>query len=629
MAHLRGRSSSRGPGGLGRSWWARNPQYILAAAFLCAGLLILRAELGHGGLPELLDPVIHEATAWGTYGLSVRDLPERGAGLWQEGPSAAQQSAALQHTASLIESYDRVRQSTGILEMEFDNHRHRHAAAFEWEAFVRESPPAGNGTYAGRGVVLIGGGKYTLTSLVAVSFLRGSGCTLPVEMWFPKDEMPMDSTVTWLTESGVHVRSFGELDDAFRSANVTVDGFALKALAVVASSFAETVYLDSDVMFLEDPASLFDTTLFSQTGMILWPDFWHQPPGDPGVKAMAAVFGFSRDEVLTWANGTYGAMRLDPYRDDQPVYSGNVRERKCWDGSPRVMSDPAFYALAMGRREEPLGCGREVRGGPLQYTEDKTLFSDELRKNIGRFNYKFEINSNKNAVPFTHQQAATALAARLDLPTHDSCVMLLDKQRHDTALRLFLYLNLRGSLFHRLLTPNGNGVGDKETLPTAMRALHRPYHLVDMPPGGAGTVQGLHTMVHFAPESDRVFFLHRNCRKWEPDSPGIATRLTDARRVWDIFAMSDPRQGQTEVPEAPQGWQCAVGLPPSSQLIRRFARLLPFDVEATGALYAREIINTCPEAAKRYEMVKPRPTTPPSTSAPADSTGRPARDPPP
>lgn len=57
-----------------------------------------------------------------------------------------------------------------------------------------------------------------------------------------------------------------------------VDGawknFHLKAAAILASKFAEVLYLDSDNVPLRDPAYLFDEPLYkSSGGAVFWPDY--------------------------------------------------------------------------------------------------------------------------------------------------------------------------------------------------------------------------------------------------------------------------------------------------------------------------------------------------------------------
>jgi len=50
--------------------------------------------------------------------------------------------------------------------------------------------------------------------------------------------------------------------------------FHLKAAALIASSFAEVLYLDSDNVPLRDPEYLFDSPAYQENGRaVFWPDY--------------------------------------------------------------------------------------------------------------------------------------------------------------------------------------------------------------------------------------------------------------------------------------------------------------------------------------------------------------------
>ena len=54
-----------------------------------------------------------------------------------------------------------------------------------------------------------------------------------------------------------------------------VTHFQLKSFAMLFSSFADVLYLDSDSIPLVDPATeLFSTEPYKSSGLVIWPDFW-------------------------------------------------------------------------------------------------------------------------------------------------------------------------------------------------------------------------------------------------------------------------------------------------------------------------------------------------------------------
>jgi alpha 1,2-mannosyltransferase len=50
--------------------------------------------------------------------------------------------------------------------------------------------------------------------------------------------------------------------------------FLAKQLAILVSSFQEVLFLDSDNLPLRDPTFLFEEPLYTQHGLLIWPDFW-------------------------------------------------------------------------------------------------------------------------------------------------------------------------------------------------------------------------------------------------------------------------------------------------------------------------------------------------------------------
>jgi alpha 1,2-mannosyltransferase len=102
----------------------------------------------------------------------------------------------------------------------------------QWQAFVRHAPPYPVGNFSGRGIVTLAGGlRYTVPAWVNVHMLRRTGCTLPVEMFFPEKEFPTSELQRALARLGVSCRKLRVGPD--------IASFALKAAALLGSSFEE------------------------------------------------------------------------------------------------------------------------------------------------------------------------------------------------------------------------------------------------------------------------------------------------------------------------------------------------------------------------------------------------------
>ncbi|GFR52395.1 hypothetical protein Agub_g14905 [Astrephomene gubernaculifera] len=164
--------------------------------------------------------------------------------------------------------------------------------------------PAAPAVFAGRGVVMVGGGlRYLTPAWVSLHVLRRSGCTLPVELWFPVEEFPPAALEEQLgRELGVRCRRLAARDLPQR-------GFGVKIAALLLSSFTEVLFLDSDNAVLRDPTYLFESPQYIATGALLWPDYWVRT----AAPEVSQILNISNRQL---PSGTYesGQMVIDKAR---------------------------------------------------------------------------------------------------------------------------------------------------------------------------------------------------------------------------------------------------------------------------------------------------------------------------
>ncbi|KAG2436436.1 hypothetical protein HXX76_006739 [Chlamydomonas incerta] len=169
----------------------------------------------------------------------------------------------------------------------------------------------GGAVFSGRGVVMVGGSlRYLVPAWVSLHVLRKSGCRLPVEVWFPAAEYPTPELEAALAALGAVTRRLdlqvdpmggvrgdgagssssggggsssgggGATAAAVAAAIAQVPGapaspgYGYKVAALLMSSFAEVLFLDSDNAVLRDPTYLFHSAAYRDTGALLWPDWW-------------------------------------------------------------------------------------------------------------------------------------------------------------------------------------------------------------------------------------------------------------------------------------------------------------------------------------------------------------------
>ncbi|PYH44696.1 nucleotide-diphospho-sugar transferase [Aspergillus saccharolyticus JOP 1030-1] len=135
---------------------------------------------------------------------------------------------------------------------------------------IQHKPPYTPGTTG----IVTAAASYLPTLLVTLRLLRRTGSTLPVEVFLANTTesdpaRPLCQHV--LPQLGAQCITLSTrapgLDKALTS------GFQIKPFAQLFSSFESVLWLDADCVPLHDPAALFISDLFTEYGLILWPDF--------------------------------------------------------------------------------------------------------------------------------------------------------------------------------------------------------------------------------------------------------------------------------------------------------------------------------------------------------------------
>ncbi|KAI0123183.1 mannosyltransferase putative-domain-containing protein [Xylariales sp. AK1849] len=157
------------------------------------------------------------------------------------------------------------------------------------------NPNADADIFRGRGVVMVGGGEYFGPAIVGIHMLRRTGSSLPVEVFVPNDDdyeaelcdqyLPrLNARCVVLSHYQSHKTEEGE--------SLKIRHYQLKAPALLLSSFAEVLLLDSDSIPLVDPdTAIFASEPYLSSGLITWPDFWAATES-PRFWTIAGVSGY-------------------------------------------------------------------------------------------------------------------------------------------------------------------------------------------------------------------------------------------------------------------------------------------------------------------------------------------------
>eukprot|EP00439_Symbiodinium_sp_Y106_P076635 s499_g15.t2 len=142
------------------------------------------------------------------------------------------------------------------------------AEAEALQSFLQElqkAPAPKPGSFEGRGIVMSGGPMHVLQALANLEVLRTelkSG--MPVEFWHAFELEPAHCEA--LASRGAECRQL-QVPGVYRQ-------FETVLPSIMASSFREILWLDTDITLLYRPEELFDSPQYQSTGALFWPDHW-------------------------------------------------------------------------------------------------------------------------------------------------------------------------------------------------------------------------------------------------------------------------------------------------------------------------------------------------------------------
>lgn len=172
----------------------------------------------------------------------------------------------------------------------------------------------------GRGVVIVGGGKFLPSAYVALKKLRATGCSLPVEFWYlGPSEFPLKLTSQFDSLGAACIDAFKMRE---RYPMRRLGGWECKPYAIAYSGFEEVLLVDADNLVLRDPTFLFTDPLYLSTTALFWPDF---PPRE--------------DSFWRINQGAFELLGL-PVQLGLEIESGQllIHKRKSWEALTSAVS---------------------------------------------------------------------------------------------------------------------------------------------------------------------------------------------------------------------------------------------------------------------------------------------------
>jgi hypothetical protein len=233
---------------------------------------------------------------------------------------------------------------------------HPDNAARHARAFIDATPLYPEERFAGRGIVIGGGGLgYFTCAWICIGQLRRLGCRLPIQLWHLGTRELDDRMRALVAPLGV------ECIDACKTGLVERhDGLAaweLKPHAILHSSFREVLWLDSDNVPVVNPEFLFDTKEFAETGAIFWPDRERMPREHPAWQIFDVPFrdepDFESGQVVVDKEKCWRPLRLALWYNEHSdffyeyVYGDKDTFRFAWHRLKQPFAMPSFPLLEL------------------------------------------------------------------------------------------------------------------------------------------------------------------------------------------------------------------------------------------------------------------------------------------
>ncbi|KAF7544311.1 hypothetical protein G7Z17_g10057 [Cylindrodendrum hubeiense] len=220
-------------------------------------------------VPESQDPISGFWQRWGQIMLDARPI--------SESPMRVSGNAAIRPPSDLDSPRKPYHNLIRANDADIERLRLSHAKfVTELESLKTNGD---NELFHGRGAVMVGGGEYFGPAVIGIHMLRRTGSELPVEVFVPNDDEYekeiCEGYLPKLNAKCVVISQFqakGAQDDPN---GLKIEHYQLKAAALLLSSFAEVLLLDSDSIPMVDPGrSIFEAEPYISHGLITWPDFW-------------------------------------------------------------------------------------------------------------------------------------------------------------------------------------------------------------------------------------------------------------------------------------------------------------------------------------------------------------------
>jgi hypothetical protein len=128
-----------------------------------------------------------------------------------------------------------------------------------------------------RGIVMTAGTGHERSATFVVKSIRSLGCKLPIEIWYIGEKDLNREAHTRLKalddlHSGLGGVQIRDVTKVFNQTDIMLEGWDVKPFAILASSFREVLFMDADVVWLDNPEHVFDDAVYRATRTLFYYD---------------------------------------------------------------------------------------------------------------------------------------------------------------------------------------------------------------------------------------------------------------------------------------------------------------------------------------------------------------------
>lgn len=140
---------------------------------------------------------------------------------------------------------------------------------------ILESDPEWKEYHGSSGYVLVGGGKYSWLSYLVIKQIRAAGAKKPIELFIPSSkDYEQDFCEKVLPKFNARCNVFDDKLGEELKNEFNIGGYQYKMLALLSSKLENILYIDSDNFPTKNIDYIFDSDLYKEKNMIIWPDAW-------------------------------------------------------------------------------------------------------------------------------------------------------------------------------------------------------------------------------------------------------------------------------------------------------------------------------------------------------------------